>query len=364
MASKTTGYQGFKSFAAQTCPTLKPGETYEQRGTKFSKMGSSIVAPPYQNRVGRFAHESIVMQSGQLVQPSDYKLPDRRGVNGNDGPIVSKPFITPTTYMHDFAPFDTDLKRVLSVPLECYEQAFAAVASANAAQYQQQPVDAQLQTIDLADVHKVLKLVLGEPTPKRVVEIFVSYLDRRRGSQRDRITWDFFCQAIDHIDELFEQELAARGANHGSSNARESNPGSDAAAHLKIPSVTPKSSYLIDIGAYGDKPLDRPYMRKRGMASTTSDLNAGTPHDTNQIPGYAGFLPTALHNYEAISQAHGPEDADSLHPTPRNTLRLFHQDNLPGYSGHKPLSCRNYRGECRAGSDADTTTGDSYRAHK
>lgn len=365
-ASRTTGYQGFRSFAVQECPTLKPGETYEQRGTKFSKIGSRIVAPPHQNRVGRHSHESVVMQSGQLVQPADYKVPDRRGVSASEALPERKPFIASSTYLNDFSSFDAEMKRVLGVSLEQYEQAFLRVARQPKALHPQVESESQQPTVELADVPKVLKLALGDAAVQRVVNTFTSYLDRRRGSQRDRITWDFFCQSVDHVDDLFEQELGARGKKRYSFSSSGEAAGScrsPEGPHLLVPKITPNSSYLIDYGAYGDNPRDRPYMRKRGMASTTSDLNPGTSRDTNQIPGYAGFLPLTFHNPQVVAHAHGPEDIESLHPTPRNTLRLFHSDNIPGYAGHKPLSCRNYRGECRAGSDADTTTGDSYRAH-
>lgn len=367
MASRTTGYQGFRSFAVQECPSLKPGETYEQRATKFSKMGSRIVAPPQQNRVGRFTHESIVMQSGQLVQPADYKVPDRRGVSAGEALPEHKPFIATSTYIRDFSSVDADMKRVLGSSLEQYERAFTYVAGpAGKVGLISQPQveqDTPQQTIELADVPRVLELALGTAAVPKVIETFVSYLDRRRGSQRDRITWDFFCQAVDHVDDLFEQELGTRGQKRYSfgSGADESN--SPMGQHPLVPKITPKSTYLIDYGGYGDNLRDRPYMRKRGMASTTSDLNPGTSRDTNQIPGYAGFLPLSFNNPTVVDHAHGPEDIESLHPTPRNTLRLFHNDNIPGYAGHKPLCVGNYRGECRAGSDADTTTGDSYRAH-
>lgn len=365
-ASRTTGYQGFRSFAVQECPTLKPGETYEQRGTKFSKMGSSIVAPPHQNRVGRHSHESVVMQSGQLVQPADYRVPDRRGVSASEVLPDRKPFVATSTYLNDFSSFDAEMKRVLGVSLEQYEQAFQSLAALQKSLQPQVDGETKQQTVELADVPKVLKLALGDAAVPRVVDTFISYLDRRRGSQRDRITWDFFCQSVDHVDDLFEQELCARGKKRYSFSSSGEAVGScrsPEGQHAPVPKITPNSSYLVDFGAYGANPRDRPYMRKRGMASTTSDLNPGTSRDTNQIPGYAGFLPLSFGNPQVVAHAHGPEDIESLHPTPRNTLRLFYSENIPGYAGHQPLSCSNYQGECRSGRDPNSTTGDSYRAH-
>ncbi|GMF43067.1 unnamed protein product [Phytophthora fragariaefolia] len=355
-ASKTYGYQGFKSFAVQHCATLKPGETYEQRASKFSSMGSRIIAPPTMNRMGRQTHESVAMQSGQLVQPEDYHVPDRRGVSANQQRPGSKPFIANSTYLHDFPAFDEERRRVLQVSLEEYERAFMAVAKTNN-QQQDGP------TIQLAQVQEVLKLALGDDATPRVTEVFRSYLDRR-GSIRDRISWDLFRHAVDHGNDLFDRELKrATTASSGSTWGPTSFADKQLNEYL-VHSSTPASSYQMDFGTYGGNPRDRPYMRKRGMASTTTDLNPGTSRVTNQIPGYGGFLPLTSHNAEALVHANGPEDINLLHPTPRVTLRLFHSDNIPGYTGHKPVDCANYRGECRAGSDPGTTTGDSYQPHK
>ncbi|RLN59308.1 hypothetical protein BBJ28_00012879 [Nothophytophthora sp. Chile5] len=353
-ASKTSGYQGFKSFAAQNCATLKPGESYEQRATKFSSMGSRIIAPPVLNRVGRHSHESVAMQNGQLVQPEHYHLPDRRGVSVNEKRPEAKPFITPSTYQRDFPAYDEERRRVLRLSLEDYETAFLTVAKQESPQQQR-------QTIRLAQVPTVLQLALGDAAVPRVVSVFVKFLDRR-GSERDFITWDLFCQAVDHADDLFEYELT-RGKATGSAS---STHGAWSAGHVAsaIQSSTPHSSYRKDFGGYGDNPRERPYMRKRGMASTTSDLNPGTSRATNQMPGYSGFLPLTTHNPQAVTQASGPEEIETLHPTPRVALRLFHSDNIPGYTGHKPLECVNYHGECRAGCDPTTTTGDSYQPHQ
>ncbi|KAF4325087.1 hypothetical protein JM18_000596 [Phytophthora kernoviae] len=355
-ASKSNGYQGFKSFAVQHCSTLKPGESYEQRATKFSSMGSHIIAPPMMNRIGKHAHESVAMQSGQLVQPEDYRVPDRRGVSVNEKRPEAKPFIAATTYQHDFPAFDDERIRVLHVSLEDYEKAFLAVAETNS---QRQP---GAPTIQLAQVQEVLKIALGDGSASRALGVFFSYLDRR-GSARDRITWDLFCQAITHADNLFEREL-----NHKTTGKTDWAWGPTFAEQQLnaslVHSSTAASTHNLDYGIYGDNPRDRPYMRKRGMASTTSDLNAGTTRITNQIPGYAGFLPVSTHSAQAIAQANGPEDIESLRPIPPVSLRLFHSENVPGYTGHKPADCANYRGECRAGSDLGTTTGDSYKPHK
>ncbi|OWZ02424.1 P-type ATPase (P-ATPase) [Phytophthora megakarya] len=356
-ASKTTGYQGFKSFAAQRCPTLKPGETYENRATKFSSMGSHIIAPLTMNRIGKHAHESVAMQNGQNVQPEHYRVPDRRGVSVNEKRPDWKPFIASTTYFHDYQVLDEERKRILQVPLDEYEKAFMAVATKNN-QQQDGP------TIQLSQVHEILKIALGNAANPRAIETFINYLDHR-GSVCDRISWTLFSEAVDHIAGLFDLELSrckpagSSGKMWGTRTFAEKQ-----ISKYLVHSSTPASSHQKDFGSYGDNPRDRPYMRKRGMASTTTDLNLGTTSVTNQIPGYAGFLPSTLHSAEAVAQANGPEHIESLHSVPRVELRLFYSDNIPGYTGHKPVDCANYRGECCAGRDPGTTTGDSYMPHK
>ncbi|ETK76955.1 hypothetical protein F441_17038 [Phytophthora nicotianae CJ01A1] len=344
-ASKTYGYQGFKSFAVQQCPTLKPGETYEQRATKFSSMGSRIIAPPTMNRMGRHALESVAMQTGQLVQPEHYRVPDRRGVSVNQKQPDSKLFIANTTYLHDFPPFGEDCRRVLQVPLEEYEKAFMAVANIN---------QQDRATIHLNQVSEVLKLALGDTASPRVIDVFHTYIDRR-GSARDRISWALFSQAVDHVNSLFDHELYHSKTTPSSIKTWGTMTFAEKQFNeYLVHSSTPASSHQKDFGSYGDNPLDRPYMRKRGMASTTADLNPAATRVTNQIPGYGGFLP--LRSHSADAQANDEE----LLPTPRIALRLYHTDNIPGYTGHKPVDCVNYRGECRSGSNPGTTTGESY----
>ncbi|TYZ66534.1 hypothetical protein PybrP1_006386 [[Pythium] brassicae (nom. inval.)] len=351
-ASKTTGYQGFRSFAVQECATLKPGETYASRSTKFSAMGSRIVTPPEMNRVGRHAHESIGMQSTQHVSPSDYRVPDKRGVMAHEKLPESKPFLATSTYQQDFADFEEQMRAVLRIPVESYASAFQAIANTHDNNSAAEP------TIALRDVPRVLAQVLsGVGNATRVVEMFVSRLDRKSGAAgaaRDQIGWESFRGAAEHVHSVFEHELDAFTKNLKRTG---SCTGFELAIKV-IPATTPASSYKIDYGAYGDQPRDRPYMRKRGMASTTADLTPGTSQNTQQIPGYAGFLPRAQHNPHALAQA----DGAVLH-SPRDDLRLYHSDNLPGYTGHKPVDCANYRGECRAGSDPSTTTGAGYHQH-
>lgn len=115
---------------------------------------------------------------------------------------------------------------------------------------------------------------------------------------------------------------------------------SKTSAHKVLHGHSSRSSHHIDYGTYGHDPLHRPYVRKTGMASTTSDLMTGTSRDTHHVPGYCGFIPRAGNNPQAVHQGDGLQSRSN-----REDLRLYHKDDLPGYTGHKPDSCANYRGK-------------------
>ncbi|TMW58700.1 hypothetical protein Poli38472_010259 [Pythium oligandrum] len=363
-ASHTFGYQGFKSFRVQPCSTLKPGETCEGRATKFSQMGSHIITPPLVNRVGRHAFESIASQSAQLVQPEDYKVPTRKGSSPTKGD--HKKMITPSTYQHDFPAYDEEKRAFLSVDAERFERAFQAVVSSLEATQDADRSNNQSQSLELRHVSRVVELALRDTVVPnvsvaaipRIAEQFVSYFDHqppRSSPFRDNLTWDAFRGALDHISSVMERELGRAPTTRVSSKV----PGMAKLDLAKlIPATTPASGHQLDFGMYGDNPRDRPYMRRRGMASTADDLQPGTARDTYHMPGYAGFLPMARHNPDAV--AHG-EGADLRGR--KFEMRLFHSENIPGYAGHKPIDCVNYRGECRAGSDPKTSTGTAFIPH-
>ncbi|KAJ0412649.1 hypothetical protein ATCC90586_002279 [Pythium insidiosum] len=346
-ASKTFGYQGFRSFAVQPCATLKPGETKEARATKFSKMGSHIITPALHNRVGRHAFESIVMRAMETVQPGDYHVPDKRGVSIHEKPVPSTKFIATSTFLHDFPDYEAEMRRVLAVDDAVFEAAFHHVLEAIV----QAPESNN--GMELAHVPRVVKHALGDAAVARVQDLFVSFLDHGLTPTtpfKDHITWDAFHAALAHVRATFERELGHSAPRHGG-HQRPDQP-------KVIPATTPASSYHLDYGRYGDQPLTRPYMRRRGMASTTDDLQPGTAKGTFQIPGYMGFIPHTTHNPDAVKHGEGAEPHGR-----KEELRLYHSDNIPGYTGHKPVDCKNYQGEARAGSHPLTTTGAAYIPH-
>lgn len=338
-ASKTTGYQGFRSFSIQQCPTLKPGDSYEARATKFSKMAPHILAPASFNQVGRDAYHSIAAHAMEQVQPTDYHVPDKRGVSASDKLPEHKRFLAVSTYQHDFTLHEKEITSLLQTPIQLYEEAF-----------RYQTAGSEDQQIALQHVPNILHQALGIAAIPRIVDTFVSFLDHR-GNQRDRISWELFHQAVEHVNGIFARPPSpkTRCGHSGLSKIQ---------INKLIPATTPLSSNQIDFGRYGDIPVERPYVRKRGMATTTGDLNHGTTKDTHQLPGYAGFLPLTKHNPEAVQHA----DAEQARLR-GSDLRLYHSDNIPGFTGHKPVDCINYRGETRSGSDPKTTSGAVYHPH-
>ena len=101
-----TGYKGFRSWAVQSCATLKPGETIVSRDAKFRKAGHGVVydtgAP---TQTSSYDTVNLIKQTEQRQQ--DYKVPDRRGVmaasDARDSVRKIKPFIATTTAANSYA---------------------------------------------------------------------------------------------------------------------------------------------------------------------------------------------------------------------------------------------------------------------
>uniref|UniRef100_A0A7S2FHF5 Flagellar associated protein n=1 Tax=Florenciella parvula TaxID=236787 RepID=A0A7S2FHF5_9STRA len=121
-----------------------------------------------------------------------------------------------------------------------------------------------------------------------------------------------------------------------------------------VPRQPVRSSYQTDMGMANEKPLDRPYISKTGMAGTTQDLCAGTTKATYHIPGFSGHIPTTQRNPRVV--AHG--DGQKVHDMPSH-LRLYHRHNMPGYTGFRPTNAKNDKGERHSGANPATSSGAS-----
>ena len=102
-----SGYKGFRSWAAQECPTLKPGETDEHRNKKYNSMASkNHEHRRMKYQMGDLGYSSLSNESYSHIKQGDFKKPDRRGVmvksDQRDSATQSRPFIGSTTYQKHF----------------------------------------------------------------------------------------------------------------------------------------------------------------------------------------------------------------------------------------------------------------------
>ncbi|OQS00818.1 hypothetical protein ACHHYP_02404 [Achlya hypogyna] len=328
-----SGYKGFKSWAGQECPTLKPGESYDTRATKFSAMGQSIMNTMC---VQNPTFGSVYRADFGLVTKADYV--SRGPKESHNDVVAGKKFLGQSLYETDFVHFQNQGKALLEMPREEYKRAFDALAEAGG----QEPRLSR----DL--VKELLTAVYGTPPSARMLDIYAHMFDPIADGY---ITWPVFEEALERLT-LFVSNATSK--LHGKPSWMEY-----LSLRRLLPGTMPSSSHQIDYGTYGSDPLARPYLgRTKGMASTTSDLADGTTKNTFHIPRYGGFMPEAPHNPTAVAQGDCPQ--------PRSKgadLRLYHLNNIPGYTGHKPVDSKNVRGEAATGTDQRTTNGYVYRPH-
>lgn len=103
-----SNYKGYRNWAARECPALKPGESYDTRDNKFSKMVQSgsksnlmSASPVF---VGNKSYRSAARHELDTVKSTDYKKPDRRGVmaKADQRQMQSKPFLGASMYQKTF----------------------------------------------------------------------------------------------------------------------------------------------------------------------------------------------------------------------------------------------------------------------
>ncbi|KAG9415055.1 ATPase, P-type (transporting), HAD super, sub IC [Aphanomyces cochlioides] len=337
----STGYKGFRSWAAQECPTLKPGETYDTRATKFSQMGSSIVSPPTSIRAVNPSFEAVTRNHYGQVTPQDFSNPVRAAKDS--GEIAhSRTFLGQSLYQRDFVNFHEEGKRIAELSMDAFQAAFDSLAE----EPNQESPDA-VKKISRDDVGELLQTVYGKTPATRILEIYAHMFDV---CPDGIVTWEVFQEATLRLSSfLLHQTIKPSSHSIGWVDF----------VKKVLPNGTPSSSHQIDYGTYGSDPLARPYMnRSHGMASTTSDLFDGSTKASYHIPRYQGFIPHTKYNPTAMSQG------ECEKPRPKaEDLRLYHSNNIPGYTGHKPVDSKNVRGEAKTGSDVRTTNGLVYKPH-
>eukprot|EP00639_Heterosigma_akashiwo_P027090 CAMPEP_0194704978 /NCGR_PEP_ID=MMETSP0295-20121207/28643_1 /TAXON_ID=39354 /ORGANISM="Heterosigma akashiwo, Strain CCMP2393" /LENGTH=348 /DNA_ID=CAMNT_0039600543 /DNA_START=92 /DNA_END=1138 /DNA_ORIENTATION=- len=275
-AKKFYGYQGFKSWAHQDLPSLPPGESNETRNSKFANAGHGVVyAKPASSMSA--PGKTIALDTTSAVRPSDFKVPDKRGVSANFSQKTpwerSKPFVGASLYQSTFRNFAEDILNIHDYTLEEYQAAFNRIdADGNG-------------FINLREMQGLLTSVHGPQCPGWVAEKFMKFFD---GNADGRVTWEEFAQSLDNIKGSVAEDTRLRGRT---------DPTWLTASRKVYPQVTKhaiKSAYQQDLGMAGEDPRTRPYTSSvvPGMATTTLDLAAGTPGDTHHLPGYGGHIPS------------------------------------------------------------------------
>ncbi|CAM9946087.1 unnamed protein product [Ectocarpus sp. 12 AP-2014] len=343
MSNPYVGYQGFRSAGQVLAPSLKPGETYESRDNKYSRMGKGVA---YENGVAP-APPTITTCSGEAfsnVSRGDYQVPDRRGVSAKhfsaEPQDRSKPFLHDSLYEHDFRNFSDEVDG-----LDGGEGPKGGERDVeNAFKREFDRLDAGNGVVHIRDMPKLIQGVLGRDVRPWILDRILKMFEAKRDG---KVTW------LDFQDGL--RKVAESARSDASYKEREM-PEWLVANRKVMPAVThgqlTESCYQMDMGKDGEIPRDRRIWYKTGMSSTTLDLFGGTTKATYQVPGYGGFIPASKMNLRA--REHGDMKNSRR---PRLDLRLFYRHNNPGYTGHAPAAACNDPGPSRCGSDPLTTSG-------
>ncbi|RHY91926.1 hypothetical protein DYB31_003159 [Aphanomyces astaci] len=347
----SSGYKGFKSWGGQECPSLKPGESYDARATKFSQMGSNIVQNQATNTAIRIVNpsfEAVTRSHFGHVTKHDYENPARPASRGREI-ANSRTFLGQTLYQNDFLNFQDEGRRIAALPVAVYAASFDQLATVP--NQDPTPSDSdqfKLKRLARDDVKTLLRQVYGKPPTSRILEIYAHMFD---ACPDGFISWDVFQEAVARLASFLLHQTIKISGQAGWFDF--------VAAKQMLPGGTPASSHQLDFGTYGSEPLVRPYIgRTNGMASTTTDLFDGTTKATFHIPRYQGFIPQTKYNPTAVAQGDGEQTRGT-----EEDLRLYHLNNLPGYTGHKPVDSKNVRGEAKSGTDSRTTNGFVYKPH-
>lgn len=181
------GYTGFLGWAGQRCPTLKPGESYQDRGSKFSQMTKGM---PSSIEVGDKGYQSETNLSFSQVQPKDYTTPDRRGVMAHrDEQLQSRPFLGKSLHHEQYRDFKGLTSAKNQHSMDAYERAFQAVLEGS-----------NTQEIHKSDLSRLLTLAHGSPPTEYVLHV---YQKRFENKETDTISWSEFQDCVQKTNGSF-----------------------------------------------------------------------------------------------------------------------------------------------------------------
>lgn len=329
------GYQGFRSWGMMTQPTLKPGETTASRASKFADVGHGVVyAKGPATETLRDA--TVARQAYSLVTSADYVVPDKRGISKKftEGLPAPKTFYGRSMHESTFRHPENECGAYAALTDDAIAASFTALDEAGAGE------------LPISLVKPCILKACGGACPPRVLDKFGKYFELQTDGG---VVLDALLQANAVV------RMSALPPSMGGVELRSGAPEWLVSSRQVNTSLVPRdirSSYQKDLGKAGELPLERPFVAKTGMASTTQDLFDGTTKDTHHIPGYCGHIPASKRNPDVV--AHG----DAEHVRERATsLRLYHRHNVPGYTGHQPVNARNDLGERLSGAHPATTSG-------
>lgn len=336
-----SGYQGFTPHYAVVPPSLKPGETALSRATKFRDAGSGLVygrPPPVRSRWG----ETMSRAAAATVTAGDYHVPDRRGISAEwlgGCAQRKKMFIGKSVYKTSYAAVSEDLallRGAVKTP-GAFESAFQACAKNGA--------------LDLASLPLVVDAGMGGHAAQWIKDKFLASF---QGACDGRISWEQFKGAIASILQAVIYDA--------SPDRRAAVPEWLRMSMRPVPTIVAaaprRTCYQIDMGMAGERPKQRTYTYKSGMASTSQDLLSGTTKDTHHIPGYGGHIPASRRNPAGVEQG----DAAQPRP-PRELLSMNTRADVAGYTGHVPVNLKNDRGARLCGLHPMTTSGAAALQH-
>jgi hypothetical protein len=210
-----SGYKGFKPWSRQECPTLKPGDTYDSRATKFSAMGQTILntSQPTSIRVTNPAFESLTKVEFGHVKRENYlkklQSPSQTTTTQSSDHSREIPggriFMGQTIYQSDFIHFQDEGQRFLEMPIAAYEAAFYEFSTSDENddhEYDTNDKDGdgghgkQQRRLACAQVKEVLAKAYGRPPSTRTVEIFTHMFDPIPDG---RIPWSVFQEAVERL---------------------------------------------------------------------------------------------------------------------------------------------------------------------
>ena len=327
------GYSGYQPAWKTVPPCMAPGT--ENNTQKFQSAGKSVVYPD--QPLARLMNEprlSVSSDASAYIAPSNYKVPDSRGVMATKLDNAAANSKAPRKFCHkaaksiEFPDFYAEKKQATSLTPEDYIITFDRCA-----------INGIVSVIDAVRIFgekQVASAVLKFQNlfERKLIAILEISLARRNDETKGYVpslqSGELRLGLAEVNFQEFSQAVRDTSAELATIHIGPSKPSELYAADLDpkvITSLTENSRYITDLGGAGVNPIERGVMTGYGgMASTTNDLMVGTAKLSNQVPGYSGHIP----------KAGGKPTLQETRVGGKNDIKGCYNANLPGYTGHWP----------------------------